>query len=323
MRSRFFALLLLISLVVVGLGPTVTPSAAQDGEPPRPIRVASKTFTENELLAQMMILVLQQAGYEVEDHTNLGNTQVNRDALVLGQIDVYPEYTGTALNNFFNQVAWYTPDPLANTDAELAFITVSMMDAVLNDLIWLQRAPGNNTFALVVTDEFASTHSLRTMADFARYVNEGGEVMFVASEEFALRSDGLPAFETTYGFDLVGEQMLVIAGVGPDVTEQALLEGVNGINVAMAYSTDGVLSGNNFVVLTDDLSAQPVFQPAPVFRGVVVRQYPEIAGLINPVFASLTTELLQSMNARVDVGGEGVVDVARSYLQEQGFLPTE
>lgn len=323
MRSRMLIVSILLSLVLGGLLPSGQRLTAQSDEPPRPIRVGSKTFTENELLAQMIILVLQGAGYAVEDYTNYGNTQANRDALIFGQLDVYPEYTGTALNNFYQQVGWFAPDPAAATNPDLSFITVSMMDAVVNDVVWLQRAPANNTFALVVTQAFADANNIHSLSDFARYANEGGTVLLVASEEFALRPDGLPAFEAAYGFDLSGEQMFIIAGVGPDVTEQAVFEGVNGINVAMGYSTDGVLVGNALVVLSDELNAQPVFQPAPIFRGAVIRQYPAIAGLLNPVFATLTTNVLQGLNAQIDVDGVPVVEVARAYLQGQGFLATE
>jgi len=139
-------------------------------------------------------------------------------------------------------------------------------------------------------------------------------------DEFAQRPDGIPAFEQMYGFDLTEDQLLIIAGGTPAQTEQALNEGANNVNVAMAYATDGALQAYDFVVLEDPLGAQPIYAPTPVFRGDVIRANPEIAGILNPIFRALDNVTLQTLNARVEVDGENPVDVARSWLAENGFI---
>lgn len=308
--------LLMFLVLVVSLGTFGSVVSAQDDA----IRVGSKQFTEQIVLGQIILTALDDAGYAVEDRTNLGSTQVNRDALVNGEIDVYPEYTGTALFNYFNDVEWTNIPQDAYGDRSLGYALVSSYDAAINDLVWLEPTPANNTYAFAVTAAFAEENNMYTASDLADYVNDGGEVYMATGDEFAQRPDGIPAFEETYGFDLTEDQLLVIANGTPAQTEQALNDGTNGVNMAMAYATDGALQAYNFVVLEDPLGAQPIYAPTPVFRGEVLRANPEIAGILNPIFRSLDNVTLQTLNARVEVDGEDPVAVAVDWLTEQGFI---
>jgi osmoprotectant transport system substrate-binding protein len=310
---RFISLLVVMALSLGLFSATV---AAQD----EAIRVGSKQFTEQIVLGQIMLAALEDAGYTVEDRTNLGSTQVNRDALVNDEIDVYAEYTGTALYNYFNDVEWAEIPEDAYGDRILGYALVSSFDAAANDIVWLEPAPANNTYAFAVTAAFAEENDIYTAMDFADYVNSGGEVYMATGDEFAQRPDGVPAFEEMYGFDLTEDQLLIIAGGTPAQTEQALNEGANDVNVAMAYATDGALQAYNFVVLEDPLGAQPIYAPAPAFRGEVLRNNPEIAGILSPIFRALDNVTLQTLNARVEVDGENPADVAQSWLAENGFI---
>lgn len=310
---KFISTLFILTIV---LGVFGTTAIAQDA----PIRVGSKQFTEQIVLGQIILTALEDAGYAVEDRTNLGGTQVVRDALVNGEIDVYAEYTGTALYNYFSDVEWTAIPPEAYGDRSLGYALVSSYDAALNDLVWLEPTPANNTYAFAVTREFAEANGVYTAIDFADYVNAGGEVYMATGDEFAQRPDGIAAFEETYGFDLTEDQLLIIAGGTPAQTEQALNEGANGVNVAMAYATDGALMAYDMVVLEDPLGAQPIYAPTPVFRGDVIRANPEIAGILNPIFRSLDNVTLQTLNASVEVDGENPADVAATWLAEMGFI---
>lgn len=308
--------LLMFLVLVLSLGTFGSIASAQED----PIRIGSKQFTEQIVLGQIMLAALEDAGYAVEDRTNLGSTQVNRDALVNGEIDVYAEYTGTALFNYFNDVDWTNIPQDAYGDRSLGYSLVSSYDAAINDLVWLEPTPANNTYAFAVTADFAEENDMYTATDLADYVNDGGEVYMATGDEFAQRPDGIPAFEQTYGFDLAEDQLLVIANGTPAQTEQALNDGTNGVNMAMAYATDGALQAYNFVVLEDPLGAQPIYAPTPVFRGEVLRANPEIAGILNPIFRSLDNVTLQTLNARVEVDGENPATVATDWLTEQGFI---
>lgn len=310
---RFLSILILLALVLGTLGTTVL---AQD----QPIRIGSKQFTEQIVLGQIMLLALEDAGYSVEDRTNLGSTAVNRDALVNGEIDIYAEYTGTGVTNHFQDVPWVEFPDGASRDRVVGYALVSAYDAAINDLVWLRPAPANNTYAFAVTRQFSEENSIVTVEDFAEYVSEGGDVYMATGDEFAQRPDGIPAFENLYGFDLTQDQLLIIAGATPAQTEQALNEGADGVNVAMAYGTDGALMAYDFVVLEDTLGAQPIYAPTPVVRGDILRANPEVAGILNPIFGLLTTETLQMLNAQVEVDGENPTDVARTWLQDNGFI---
>ncbi|HZJ09935.1 MAG TPA: glycine betaine ABC transporter substrate-binding protein [Trueperaceae bacterium] len=306
--KRPIALLLSLALLATGgLG------FAQDA----PIRVASKQFTEQLVLGKIIVLALEDAGFEVTDQVNLGSSDVNRLALENAESDIYPEYTGTFLN--YVPAGVEVPEGVSQ-NAEGLYQWVSETDLENNNLVWLEPAPANNTYAFAVTSAFAEEHGLATVADFAAYVNDGGEVMMAVGDEFAQRADGLQAFEEAYGFELTDDQLLVIAGGTPAQTEQALAEGANNVNVAMAFATDGALMAYNFVVLADPEGAQPVFQPTPVVRGEVLEANPEIADVLNPIFASLSNEVLQELNSAVDVAGENPEDVARGYLEENDFI---
>jgi osmoprotectant transport system substrate-binding protein len=285
----------------------------------QPIRVGSKQFTESIVLAKLIIFALENDGFEIDDRTPLGGTDVNRSALVNAEIDVYPEYTGTALGLFFREADVEIPEGLTR-DAEESYSFLRELDEEMNDLIWLEPAPANNTYAFAVTRAFAEEHGLETMADFAGYVNGGGFVMMATGDEFAQRPDGIQAFEELYGFELSDEQLLIIAAGTPAQTLQALAEGANETNVAMAFATVGALVAYDFVVLDDPLGAQPIFNPTPVFRAEVIEANPEIAEILNPIFTTLTNEVLQELNARVEVDGESPDAVARDYLEENGFL---
>ncbi|MEJ2289730.1 MAG: glycine betaine ABC transporter substrate-binding protein [Deinococcales bacterium] len=314
--KRLTVFVLAAAMLVGGL------AFAQQYKNDTPIRVGSKQFTEQIVLGKMIIEALRANGYQVTDKTNLGTTAVNRNALVAGEIDVYPNYTGTAISNWYRDVKWANDSIPAGAsgNAYQSYTIVSSLDAALHDLVWLEPAPANNTYALAVTAKFAQEHNLKTVADLAKYVNDGGTVKLATNGEFAQRPDGLQSFYKTYGFKLSDSELLVIQGGTPAQTEQALANGSNGVNVAMAYGTDGALKAYNFVVLKDPDGAQPVFQPTPVFRGEVIRKYPEIVGILNPIFAKLTTEELQNLNAQVEVDGQNPDAVAKNFLKQNGFI---
>ena len=282
-----------------------------------PVRVGSKQFTESIVLAKLIVYALEDAGFTVDDRSPLGGTDVNRSALVNAEIDVYPEYTGTALGLFFPEMDF--PEGLTR-DAEASYEHLRELDREQNDLVWLAPAPANNTYGFAVTRAFAEEHGLETMEDFAAYVSAGGEVMMASGDEFAQRPDGIQAFEELYGFELGDDQLLIIAAGTPAQTLQALAEGASDTNVAMTFATVGAVVAYDFVVLTDPLGAQPIFNPTPVFRADVIDANPGIPDILNPIFTSLTNEVLQELNARVEVDGENPDEVARDFLREHGFM---
>lgn len=294
-------------LIALGMGLAL----AQKG----PITIGSKIDTEGEVLCQMVKLRLEAAGFRVNDRCRTGTTNIVRRALTSGEIDLYPEYTGTALTQFFPEAQI---DAALTRDAKRGFDKAKELDAK-NGIVWLNAAPANNTWAIAVPKALAEKEGLKTMADFARYVNAGKPVKLAASQEFIERDDALKAFERVYGFKLKPEQILILPGGDTTLTETAAARGTNNVNAAMAYGTDGAIATLGLVALTDPQGAVAVYQPAITVRKAVFDKYPELATLINPLFATLTEEVLADLNGQVALGKKAA-DVAAEYLKKRGLI---
>jgi len=301
-----FALVLLAASAITAFPPAI--------QAENPVRVASKIDTEGGLLGQIIVILLESNDIPVEDRTALGATNVVRQAIISGEIDMYPEYTGNGYY-FFEGT-----DPEIWKDAEKAYETVAAFDLEKNGILWLQPAPANNTWAIASRRDLAEEEGLVTLDDFADYVNSGGKVKLACSEEFASRPDVLPAFEKAYGFHLEKDQLLILSGGNTAQTEQAASMGTDGINFAMAYGTDGGISILDLVVLEDSKGVQPVYQPAPIIRKEALEAHPEIREILAPAFSNLDMETLQRLNGRIAVEGLDPAAVARTYLQEQDLL---
>jgi osmoprotectant transport system substrate-binding protein len=130
----------------------------------------------------------------------------------------------------------------------------------------------------------------------------------------------LPAFQQAYGFKLNADQLLVLSGGDTSATEKAAAEQTSGVNAAMAYGTDGQLAALGLVVMDDVKGVQPVYEPAATVRAATLEKYPQIKDLLAPVFASLTLETLQGLNAKIAVDGQDAKKVATDYLTEKGLL---
>ena len=279
-----------------------------------PITVASKIDTEGALLGQMIIALLKKNGFETVDKTEFGPTPLVRKAIINGQIDIYPEYTGNG--GFFFSMAG--SDLWKN--AEKGYQKVKELDLEKNNIVWLKPAPANNTWAVAIRKDLSKAEKIFTFEDFAAYVNRGGDVKIAGSEEFVNRVDALPAFQKAYGFKLRKDQLLVLSGGNTAQTEKAAANKTSGVNTAMAYGTDGALAALGLHVLTDTKGVQPVYEPAPIVRKSVFEKYPEIETILAPAFKSLTLETLQSLNAKIAMGGIDAKKVAVDYLTSKGFL---
>jgi osmoprotectant transport system substrate-binding protein len=276
--------------------------------------VASKIDTEGALLGNMIILVLEKNGIATENRTEFGPTPMVRKAIASGQIDIYPEYTGNGA--FFFGMA---DDPLWK-DAAKGYEKVKELDMAENSLVWLTPAPANNTWAIAGRKDVTDSNNIVSLEDLARYINEGGKVKLAGSEEFVNSAAALPAFQEAYGFTLRQDQLLTLSGGNTAQTEKAAATGVNGVNFAMAYGTDGQLSALGLVVLDDTKGVQPVYEPAPIVRKAVLDKNPSMARVLEPVFRSLDLVTLQTLNAKIQVEGLDARKVAEDYLKEKGFL---
>ncbi|MEO8280090.1 MAG: ABC transporter substrate-binding protein [Ideonella sp.] len=312
-HSRRGALRWAIGLLAMsGIGfalPAVSLAQAQPA-----VRVASKIDTEGSLLGQLIIRTLQAGGIKTENRLQLGNTKIVRTALLSGEIDIYPEYTGNGAFFFADE-----KNPAWKTHAA-GFDLVKRLDAERNKLVWLQASPANNTWAIAVRQDLAKQHKLVSLADLGRYLAAGGKFKLAASAEFVERPDALPAFQSAYGFKLKQDQLLTLAGGDTAVTIKAAAEQTSGVNAAMAYGTDGPVAALGLQILDDPKGVQPVYAPAPVIRAEVLAREPKIAGLLAPVFKALDGPTLQRLNAQIALEGQDAGKVAENWLKSKGLI---
>lgn len=319
------------SVAVAGIGTLAISrsSMAQDD----PVIVGSKDFTEQFIVANMYMQVLENAGITVEDRLNLGGTQVAQLALVNGDISLYPEYTGTGLT----EVLAIQVDDLATADgtpaatpmgesspeatppssemdmSQVVFDRVKSEYEARFNLTWLERSPANNTQALAVKREFSEEHGITTISELAAVADQ---YIISAPADFPERVDGLLGLQRVYGAGFDGIEVLPVA---PGLKYQALLS--DQAEVVLAFGTDGQIAGYDLVVLEDDLGLWPPYNLAPVVRMDLLEANAEVADLLNGVTTMLTNEVLAELNWRVD-GDEKAEpsDVATDFLTENGLL---
>jgi osmoprotectant transport system substrate-binding protein len=282
----------------------------------RRVIVASKLDTEGALLGEMIAQVLEAKGVGVDRKLQLGPTRIVRGALLAGEIDIYPEYTGNGAF-FFNiesDPAWH--DPAAG------IAKVRALDAEKNKVVWLNPASANNTWAIAIRKDAAPRgETLASLEDLSRLLKGAMRSSFklAASAEFVESPAALPAFQQSYGFTLEPANLLVLSGGDTAVTMRAAAEKLNGVNAAMVYGTDGAIAALDLHVLADPKGAQMVYQPAPCVRGDIASAHPQLGEWLNPVFASLTLEGLQTLNSKIVVEGQNPRDIAKAHLRGLGI----
>ena len=279
-----------------------------------PVRVGSKIDTEGKLLGNMMVLALEAGGVKTENKTALGNTKVLRGALIAGEIDIYPEYTGNGAFMFAEESnpAW--------RNARAGYERVKALDMQKNKLVWLEPSPANNTWAIAIRKDVATANKLKTLDDMGKWINGGGQFKLAASAEFVERSDAMPAFQAAYGFKLKPEQILTLAGGDTAVTIRAAAEKTSGVNAAMAYGTDGPVAALGLVIMEDTKGVQPIYAPAPIVRAEVLAKNPKIQTILTPVFKALDGATLQALNAKIQIEGQDAKKVAGDFLKSKGLL---
>lgn len=306
LESEMFKFLLTAGLCVGILSATAAHSAN--------VVVSSKIDTEGGVLGNIILQVLSANDIPTIDKIQLGATPIVREAILQGQIDIYPEYTGNAAF-FFNK-----PDlPVWNKPQE-GYAEAKKLDFETNKIVWLTPAAANNTWAIALRKDLADEHKLSTLSEFGKYVADGGDIKLAASSEFVTSPTALPAFQAAYQFSLKPDQLITLSGGDTAATIAAAAQQTSGANAAMVYGTDGGIAPAGLIVLEDDKGVQPVYLPTPIIREVTLKEYPQIENLLQPVFESLDLKTLQQLNGRVQIGGEPAADVARDYLTQKGFL---
>ena len=274
------------------------------------ITVGSKEFTEQLILGQITIQVLENAGATVEDQTRLAGSVAARKALTSGQIDTYWEYTGTGWITYLGHTK-----PIDSSQKQ--YEAVAKEDLKKNGIEWLPPAPANNTYALAVRSEVQDKLGVTKLSDLKQLVKEQPDQATVcAASEFLSRDDGLPGMEKAYGFEFPKENISELAA-GP--IYQAVDQG-DKCNFGEVFATDGRIANLDLKVLEDDKNFFPIYNPSLNVNEKLMDEYPQIKKIFAPVSKKLTTEELQKPNSKVDVQGQLEDQVAEEWLKQNGFI---
>ena len=260
------------------------------------IRVGSKDFTENLVIAEIYALALEDNGYTVERVSNISSSLIH-NSIVNDEIDLYPEYTGTGLLSVLGEDM--------ETDPEKVYKTVKKEYEERFNLTWLDYASANDSQGLVIRTEVANSLNIKTISDLQAHASE---LRFASQGEFDEREDGLLGLEKTYGtFNWQSSK------VYDNSLKYSVLEN-DEADVTPAYTTEGQLvSTDKFTLLEDDKQFWPPYNLAPVVRDNILDDNPDIKTILNNISAKLDTETVTELNAKVDVDGQEYTDVAKEY----------
>ena len=265
------------------------------------LRVGSKNFTEQFVLAEIYAQALEAAGIKTEKKLNLGGTLIAHKALEEKQIDFYPEYTGTMLLAVLKQ------EPM--TDAKAVYDKVKEAYAKMG-LVVLNQSNLNNGYVMVVRPETAQKYKLETLSDLTKVAKD---LKIGAGPEFRDRKDGLPGLKAKY--DMVfGEDLQMAIGLRYQALKNDQIQVVNG------YSTDGMISTLKLKRLRDDKSLWPPYFVVPVIRREALEANPKIGEVLNRVSALLDETTMAQMNYLVDGEKQEPKDVAREFLKGKGIV---
>ena len=266
------------------------------------IAVGSKDFSEQVILGEILAHAIEaKTDLQVERRFDLGGNLAH-EALVAGEIDVYAEYTGTALLSILQD------KPLK--DPQEVYRRVAAEYAKRFDLIWTEPLGFNNTFAILVRGDDARKLNLKTVSDAAR-VSAQWRAGF--GQDFMSRADGYPGFARTYGF-----HFQEIREMDLSLTYRALAE--KQVDLIAGNSTDGLISRYGLAQLADDRKYFPPYDAVPVVRQATLAKYPELRAILKQLGGILTVDEMRKLNYAIDGEKRSPKDVARGFLIEKRVL---
>ena len=290
--------IILILLVVMLLAAVVTAGCSQQDNL---VRIGHKNYTEQRLTGQMLSVLIEAKTDYTTEVIEFGGTMICFEALKRDEIDVYPEFTGTAYGAILEQTdilgQQETYDYVKNAFEEQYGIT------------WLDELGWNNTYILSVTAETAEKLGISTVSELVPYASD---MIMGCDNEFLGRTDGLPGLKETYGIDFKQELPM-----DQGLTYAALRGG--DIDVNVSFSTDGRIEKFNLVNLTDDKNFFPPYYVAPILKQDYVDANPAVVEAMRLLKEKFTDEDMQKYNLMVDEGGDAR-DVATQALKDKGLI---
>lgn len=298
-----------VFLLAVGVLAIVTPLApdmaltASGKTQPDTIRIGSKRFSEQFILGEMMAqLIEDRTNLKVKRLFNLGGTMINHGALERGEIDLYPEYTGTALTAILKH------DAVSNPKEALKIVREAYRKRFKAE--WLKPFGFNNAYSITVRKDKAKRRGWETISDLA---DIAPNLRAGWTAEFSERPDGYPGLQKAYGFRF-GE----VRDLDPAIMYQAAARGE--VDVICAYTTDGRIPAYHLKPLKDDRGFFPPYYAAPVVRSETLRAHPELRDVLNELGGALDDSTMQQLNFEVDEKGRTAREVAHEFLVSRGLI---
>jgi osmoprotectant transport system substrate-binding protein len=283
----------------IGLAFTMASAMAVHAEP---VKIGSKNFTEQFVVAEIYAQALEKAGFQVQKRLNLGATQIAHTALTSGEIDLYPEYTGTAL-------AAIVKGELTS-DADQIYTDVKAYYENELNLTLLEPTAINNGYAIILLPATAEANNLKTLTDLGP---ASKDLTFGAEGTFGERKDGLPGLEAVYGIKF--KEFVQFAKLG--IRYSALTS--QQIDVSFGFSTDWQIEDSQLTVLEDDKNLFPPYYLVPMVRQDALEANPGIADVLNKIAPLLTNEKMRAMNAAVERDRREPAEVAAEFIAAEGL----
>ena len=295
-------------LLAVSCGNVGGSDSSESGGGPT-ITVGSKNFTEQYILGNMYAQALEANGFNAEMKLDLGSEQIADKALQSGQIDLYPEYTGTSLV----AIVPYKGDPAKLNSPKDTYEAAKKLYAKRDPAdTMLTPAPFNNTYGIFVRKPVADKYGITNLDQLAK---ESENLTFISYSEFQNRSDGYKNMQENYP-ELDFGKIEIVNQLG---LRYSGLEGGEG-DVGVGFTTDGQLTSDQLVVMDDPKSIWPFYYPAPVVRSDVLEKHPKIEEVLNSVSSKLDVETMRELNGKVDLEQEDPEDVAQEFLEQKGIV---
>jgi len=303
MKNRVFISIVLILVFCMALG-SLSASVAET----KKIVVGAKDFTEQYVLGNLMTILLQENGFKVEEKFGTA-AAITRAGLTSGQIDLMPDYTGTASAVYFKY-------PEKINDPIKLYEMVKKDDLEQNNMVWLGRTTFNNTYALAIKKDMIDTIGT-SISSLSEYVNKNPQkILFAVNHNFYEREkDGIFGMAEYYGMNIVRKNVKAMdTGLTYDAIDR------DQVDVAMVFGTDAKLRKFDLLVLEDDKNFFPIYNVSIVINKDVLKKYPEIEEILLPITQLIDTDTMINLNYEVDGMGKPARMVAEEFLKEKGLI---
>ena len=291
--------LIILGLFIIIFGAYFSLNSKKD----KTINIATKPMTEGYILGQMLTeLIEQDTDLKVNITNGVGGGTSNiHPAIVKGEFDLYPEYTGTSWEAVLKKEASYD---------ESKFDELQKEYKEKYNLEYVNLYGFNNTYGLAVNKDIAEKYNLKTYSDLAKVSNN---LIFGAEYDFFEREDGYKELQKVYNMNFKKQIDMDIG-----LKYQAMKD--KKIDVMVIFTTDGQLAVSDVIVLEDDKKMYPSYRAGTVVRSEILSEYPELKPVLEKLNNILDDKTMADLNYQVESEGKKPEDVAREYLQEKGLL---